>query len=52
MGNHINYRNCRTVAIVCFLGIMYRSAEQKIKSIIDNNKIDCIIKLPSNVYVP
>lgn len=41
-----------TAAIVCFPGIMYRgSAEQKIrKYLIDNNFIDCIIQLPSNLF--
>ncbi len=41
-----------TAAIVCFPGIMYRSgAEQKIrKYLIDNNYIDCIIQLPSNLF--
>ena len=39
-------------AIVCFPGIMYRGgAEQKIrKYLIDNNYIDCIIQLPSNLF--
>lgn len=39
-------------AIVCFPGIMYRGgAEQKIrKYLIDNNKIDCIIQLPDNLF--
>lgn len=39
-------------AIVCFPGIMYRGgAEQKIrKYLIDNNFIDCIIQLPSNLF--
>lgn len=39
-------------AIVCFPGIMYRSGvEQKIrKYLIDNNFIDCIIQLPSNLF--
>lgn len=39
-------------AIVCFPGIMYRSgAEQKIrKYLIDNNRIDCIIQLPENLF--
>ena len=39
-------------SIVCFPGIMYRSgAEQKIrKYLIDNNRIDCIIQLPSNLF--
>jgi type I restriction enzyme M protein len=41
-----------TAAIVCFPGVMYRSgAEQKIrKYLIDNNYIDCIIQLPSNLF--
>lgn len=41
-----------TAAIVCFPGIMYRgSAEKKIrKYLIDNNFIDCIIQLPSNLF--
>jgi type I restriction enzyme M protein len=41
-----------TAAIVCFPGIMYRGgAEQKIrKYLIDNNSIDCIIQLPSNLF--
>lgn len=41
-----------TAAIVCFPGIMYRGgAEQKIrKYLIDNNKIECIIQLPSNLF--
>ncbi len=41
-----------TAAIVCFPGIMYRSgAEQKIrKYLIDNNFIDCVIQLPSNLF--
>ena len=39
-------------AIVCFPGIMYRSgAEQKIrKYLIDNNRINCIIQLPENLF--
>ena len=39
-------------AIVCFPGIMYRSgAEKKIrKYLIDNNYIDCVIQLPSNLF--
>ena len=39
-------------AIVCFPGIMYRGgAEQKIrKYLIDNNFVDCIIQLPSNLF--
>ncbi len=41
-----------TAAIVCFPGIMYRgSAEQKIrKYLIDNNYVDCVIQLPSNLF--
>lgn len=41
-----------TAAIVCFPGIMYRSgAEQKIrKYLVENNYIDCIIQLPSNLF--
>lgn len=41
-----------TAAIVCFPGIFYRgNAEQKIrKYLIDNNFIDCIIQLPSNLF--
>ena len=41
-----------TAAIVCFPGIMYRGgAEQKIrKYLVDNNFIDCIIQLPSNLF--
>lgn len=41
-----------TAAIVCFPGIMYRGgAEQKIrKYLIDNNFIDCVIQLPSNLF--
>ena len=39
-------------AIVCFPGIMYRSgSEQKIrKYLVDNNFIDCVIQLPSNLF--
>ena len=39
-------------AIVCFPGIMYRGgAEQKIrKYLVDNNYIDCVIQLPSNLF--
>ena len=39
-------------AIVCFPGILYRSgAEQKIrKYLVDNNFIDCIIQMPSNLF--
>lgn len=41
-----------TAAIVCFPGIMYRGgAEQKIrKYLIENNYVDCIIQLPSNLF--
>lgn len=41
-----------TAAIVCFPGIMYRGgAENKIrKYLVDNNFIDCIIQLPSNLF--
>ncbi len=41
-----------TAAVVCFPGIMYRGgAEQKIrKYLIDNNFVDCIIQLPSNLF--
>lgn len=41
-----------TAAIVCFPGIMYRGgAEQKIrKYLIENNFVDCIIQLPSNLF--
>ena len=39
-------------AIVCFPGIFYRGgAEQKIRQyLVDNNFIDCIIQLPSNLF--
>lgn len=41
-----------TAAVVCFPGIMYRSgAEQKIrKYLVDNNFVDAIIQLPSNLF--
>ena len=41
-----------TASIVCFPGIMYRGgAEKKIRQyLIDNNFIDCIIQLPSNLF--
>lgn len=41
-----------TAAIVCFPGNMYRGgAEQKIRRyLVDNNFIDCIIQLPSNLF--
>ena len=40
-------------AIVCFPGIMYRGgAEQKIrKYLIDNNFVDAVIQLPSNLFL-
>ena len=41
-----------TAAIVCFPGILYRGgAEKKIRQyLVDNNFIDCIIQLPSNLF--
>lgn len=41
-----------TAAIVCFPGIFYRGgAEQKIrKYLVDNNFVDCVIQLPSNLF--
>lgn len=41
-----------TAAIVCFPGILYRGgAEKKIRQyLIDNNFIDCLIQLPSNLF--
>lgn len=41
-----------TAAIVCFPGIFYRGgAEQKIRQyLIDNNKVDCVIQLPDNLF--
>ncbi|WP_313125293.1 type I restriction-modification system subunit M [Proteiniclasticum ruminis] len=41
-----------TAAIVCFPGVMYRGgAEQKIrKYLVDNNYVDCVIQLPSNLF--
>ena len=41
-----------TAAIVCFPGILYRGgAEQKIrKYLVDNNFVDCVIQLPSNLF--
>lgn len=41
-----------SAAIVCFPGIMYRGgAEKKIREyLIENNFIDCIIQLPSNLF--
>jgi type I restriction enzyme M protein len=41
-----------TAAIVCFPGIMYRGgAEKRIRQyLIDNNFVDCVIQLPSNLF--
>ena len=41
-----------TAAIVTFPGIMYRGgSEQKIrKYLVDNNFVDCVIQLPSNLF--
>lgn len=41
-----------TAAIVCFPGILYRGgAERKIrKYLVDNNFVDCVIQLPSNLF--
>ena len=41
-----------TASIVCFPGVLYRrGAEEKIrKYLVDNNYIDCIIQLPSNLF--
>ena len=41
-----------TAAIVCFPGILYRGgAERKIrKYLVENNFIDCVIQLPSNLF--
>lgn len=41
-----------TAAIVCFPGVLYRGgAEKKIRQyLIDNNFINCIIQLPSNLF--
>ena len=41
-----------TAAIVCFPGVMYRGgAEKKIrKYLVENNYLDCIIQLPSNLF--
>ena len=45
--------NNGAAAIVCFPGIMYRSgAEQKIrKYLVDNNYVDAVIQLPSNLFL-
>lgn len=44
--------NSGTAAIVCFPGIFYRKgAEQKIrKYMVDNNFVDAVIQLPSNLF--
>lgn len=41
-----------TAAIVCFPGIFYRGrSEQKIRQyLIENNKVDCVIQLPENLF--
>ena len=41
-----------TAAIVCFPGILYRGGtEKKIRQyLVDNNFIDCVIQLPSNLF--
>ena len=41
-----------TAAVVCFPGIMFRGgAEKKIrKYLVDNNYVDCVIQLPSNLF--
>ena len=41
-----------TAAIVCFPGVLYRGgAEKKIRQyLVDNNFIDCVIQLPSNLF--
>lgn len=41
-----------TAAIVCFPGVLYRGGtEKKIRQyLVDNNFIDCIIQLPSNLF--
>ena len=50
----MQYRFTQTIlhSLVCFPGIMYRGgAEQKIrKYLVDNNYVDCIIQLPSNLF--
>lgn len=44
--------NNGTAAIVCFPGVMYRGgAEKKIREyLVDNNFVDCVIQLPSNLF--
>ena len=44
--------NSGTAAVVCFPGIFYRKgAEQKIrKYMVDNNFVDAVIQLPSNLF--
>ena len=39
-------------AIVCFPGIFYRSGAEKIirKYLVDNNFVECVISLPSNLF--
>lgn len=41
-----------TASIVCFPGVLYRGgAEKKIRQyLIDNNYVDCVIQLPSNLF--
>ena len=41
-----------TAAIVCFPGILYRGGAEKLirQYLIDNNFIDCVIQLPSNLF--
>ncbi len=42
-----------TAAIVCLPGILYRGGAEKLirKYLIDNNFIDCIIQLPTNLFL-
>ncbi|MBU5427857.1 type I restriction-modification system subunit M [Tissierella pigra] len=49
----LNYLSSRgTAAIVCFPGIFYRSGAEKTirKYLVDNNFVDCVISLPSNLF--
>ena len=41
-----------TAAIVCFPGILYRGGAEKDirKYLVDNNFVDCLIQLPSNLF--
>ena len=41
-----------TAAIVCFPGILYRGGDEKKirKYLVDNNFINCVIQLPSNLF--